>query len=173
MSFVGILTTAKNENRLKHVFKEASSTSRTFYLHEANIDNVKNIKFETILIGKEIEEKKEQVRNLVQNAKYLILNSDRKENVAILENLNLNLITYGFGSKCTITASSIEEEQVMVCLQRGIKSPSGKMLEPQEIEMKLEQEGDSYTSMEEAALMLLYPDLYIGNQSKKERHDSG
>ena len=172
MSFVGILTTAKNENRLKHVFKEASSVSRIFYLHETNIDNVKNIKFETILIGKEIEDKKEQVRNLVQHAKYLILNSDRKENVAILENLKLNLITYGFGSKCTITASSIEDEQVMICLQRGVKSPSGKMLEPQEFKLKIETEVDTYTIMEEAALILLYPDLYIGSKAKKERYNS-
>ncbi|MBR1802820.1 MAG: hypothetical protein IJ777_02470 [Clostridia bacterium] len=159
MSFIGVLTTAKNENKLKHLLKESSSNNHIFYLHKDNVSNVRNITFETILIGKPIEISKEKVRSLVQKANYLILNSDRKENVEILKELNLNLITYGLNSKCTITTSSIGEEQMMICLQRGIEIPSGKMIEPQEFLLKIENEEDSYTMMEFATLSLLYPDL--------------
>lgn len=159
MSLIGILTTTKNENKLKHLLKETSSNHHIFYLHEDNINNVKNITFETILIGKTIEIPKEKIRKLVEKANYLILNTDKKENVAMLENLNLTLITYGLGSKCTITTSSMEEDQMMICLQRGIKTPIGRMIEPQEISFKIQNEEDSYTMMEFATLSLLYPDL--------------
>ena len=56
----------------------------------------------------------------------------------------MTVITYGFNSKATITASSVEEDQVMVCLQRTMKTREGKQMEPQEIEMpKLENVNDT------------------------------
>ena len=163
MSFIGILTNSKSENILKHLFKEKSETDNIFYLNERNINNVKNIKFETVLIGKKIANNKEQIREIAQKAKYLVLNTDEKENIKIFENVNVNLITYGFNLKSTVTISSIEEEFVMVCLQRGIISSKGENIDPQEIELKAK---DVYTNMEEAILMLLYPNLYCNDNIK-------
>lgn len=159
MSFIGVFTTNKNETKLKHLLKEVSHHHHLFYLHEDTIRNVKNITFETILIGKDIEKSKERIRQLVQKANYLILNVDRKDNVEILKDLNLNLITYGLGSKCTITASSMEEENILICLQRSLKNSEGIVLEPQEFAFKIEPQEDHYAIMEYASLSLLYPEL--------------
>ena len=56
----------------------------------------------------------------------------------VTENRNLvkgNLITYGYGSKNTITISSFEEEGsgFVYCIQRFINVNSSRVLEPQEI----------------------------------------
>ena len=171
MSFIGVFTTSKNEIKLKHLLKETSKCHHIFYLHDDNIRNMKNITFETILIGKNIDSSKEKIRNLVQKADYLILNNDEKDNVEILKDLNLNLITYGLGSKCTITVSSIEEEQIMLCLQRSIKTPQRIKIEPQEMPLPLKQKEDIYALLEAETLVMLYPDLK--NAKPKEEYNFG
>ena len=84
------------------------------------------------------------------------MNTDIKENIELLENLTLNLITYGFNSKATITTSSVEEQKMLICLQRGIKNLQGKIIEPQEIEIETSQEISSYALMEFISLKLLF-----------------
>lgn len=92
-------------------------------LNSKNINNLKNIVFETIIISatKELEkEKLEAINNICSNCKYIIINSDRK----ILKELKLkkkiNCITYGTNHKATITISSIQEDKVIIYIQRSI-----------------------------------------------------
>lgn len=155
MSFIGILTDHKNEIYLKREL-ENSPDNETFFLSEKTIDNVRNIKFDTFLLGKKIEESSEIIRSIVQKASYVIMNSDIKENVSLLDNLDLMLITYGYHSKATVTISSTEENGVMLCLQRSIVNKYGEEIEPQEFEIQTDEKVSDYAVMELASLKLIY-----------------
>lgn len=155
MSFIGILTEHKNEIYLKKEL-EKRKWEDVYFLSENSIDNMRNITFETFVLGKEIEKNQEMVRSMAQKAKYFVLNSDIKENLPLLDNLDLTLITYGYNQKATITASSVEENKMMLCLQRSIKNVYNEEIEPQEIEIQMEQEASDDAVMELASLNLLY-----------------
>lgn len=43
------------------------------------------------------------------------------------------MITYGFNTKSTITASSVKEDSILICIQRSFQNRYEEMLEPQEI----------------------------------------
>jgi len=42
------------------------------------------------------------------------------------------LITYGFNMKASVTASSVSDESLQVCIQRGFESIKGSRFGPQE-----------------------------------------
>ncbi|MCI9177591.1 MAG: hypothetical protein HFJ28_03240 [Clostridia bacterium] len=154
MSLIGILTDKSHENYIKEGLKGIVSEEQIIFIKEDMVENLKNIKFETVLIGKEIKKSKEQVRQLAKKAKYLILNTDMAKNLDLLDNLIFELITYGLNSKATITTSSIEDGKIMVCLQRTIQNVKGKSIEPQERSYKEETNG--YAVMELISLQFLY-----------------
>ncbi len=155
MSLIGVLTEHKNEIYLKKML-EQEKLENIFFLSEKTIDNVRNIKFETFLLGKKIEKKQDIVRGIAQKASYFILNGDIKENLSILDNLDLTLITYGYNPKATITASSVEENKILICLQRNIKNVYNQEIEAQEIKIENCEDAEEYASMELASLILLY-----------------
>lgn len=155
MSLIGILTEHKNEVFLKKQL-EKENWEDVFFLNEKTIENMRNIKFETFLLGKRIESKQDIVRFMAQNSKYFVLNCDIKENLSLLENLDLMLITYGYNSKATITASSIEEGKVMICLQRNITNAYQENIEPQELKVEAIEDLKEEAAMELASLCLLY-----------------
>lgn len=50
------------------------------------------------------------------------------------------IITYGFNGKASVTASSISDDALQVCIQRGFKTLSGIPYEPQEFKTPYPQE---------------------------------
>lgn len=106
MFFIGIISEEKNEKYIKEMLKHNINNSNVIFINEKNIDNIKNVKFKIIVLNKELINK--NLESILLNAEYLIFNSDI--NVKLVENLNLKVITYGFNSKATVTASSITEE---------------------------------------------------------------
>ena len=156
MSLIGILADNNYENYLKKDFKEEIDNSQIFFLKEDSVENLKNIKFQTILIGKKINEHRKIIKEIAKKAEYLIVNTDITDNLSFLNDLQVQLITYGFNSKATITASSIDDNKIIVCLQRAITNAHGKQIEPQEFEMDFSNEISSYTAMEITSLLLLY-----------------
>ena len=145
MIFIGIISEENNENRIRRFLLEKLSwpESSILCIKEKSIENIKNIRFETILLAKQFKNV-EALKNILKHTTYLVSNVDIEQNWEILKDLELTVITYGFNSKATITASSVEEDQVMVCLQRTMKTREGKEMEPQEIQMeKLESVNDT------------------------------
>ena len=114
------------------MLKHNINNSNVIFINEKNIDNIKNVKFKIIVLNKELINK--NLEGILLNAEYLILNSDI--NVKLVENLNLKVITYGFNSKATVTASSITEEEMLVCIQRNIVDMYNNKFEPQEINIE-------------------------------------
>ena len=97
----------------------------------------------------------ELVREIAKITDYFILNSDIKENLQLLENLDLKIITYGYNQKATITTSSVEENKVILCLQRGIKNIYEEGIEPQEIKLEAEKATNNIAMIELASLLFL------------------
>ena len=157
MSLVGILTEKAHENYIMQGLEAKNfKQDQVFFLKANTIKNLKNIKFETIIIGKKVSKNKEIVRELMQNAKYVIFNSDITENLNLLEDLSFKLITYGFNPKATVTTSSVEEGKIMICIQRTIKNLKENEIELQEITRDLPNNISSYAVMELLILELLY-----------------
>ena len=152
MFFIGIISEEKNEKYIKEMLKHNIHNSNVIFINEKNIDNIKNVKFKIIVLNKELINK--NLESILLNAEYLILNSDI--NVKLVENLNLKVITYGFNSKATVTASSITEEEMLVCIQRNIVDMYNNKFEPQEINIERNELLDIYDNMYIMCIKILY-----------------
>ena len=162
MSFIGIITSNKNEETLKkgiaHVLKQENVKQNILIINENNIENMKNIKFNSIIINKEniiVEQSKTILKQILKNTKYLIINSDIYTKIDIAYNLNIAIITYGYNLKASITASSVNEEKILLCVQRNIITNNKNNVEPKEIYVKI-LNNDIYTTMAANATMLIY-----------------
>ncbi len=70
-----------------------------------------------------------------------ILNVDYNELIQFLEGIKRHVVSYGFNSKASITASStgdsMSENVFLCCLQRTISARNGKFVEPQEFRINV------------------------------------
>ncbi len=160
MPFIGIISKQNTENCIRDGILENINLreSSVLFIKEKSIDNIKHIKFETVIIAREFKDI-ESLKEILKNATYLIINSDIESNLTLIQNIKATVITFGFNSKATITASSVEDEEILICLQRSIENKEGKNIEPQEIEMNIYK--DASCSMAVAAVLLLYNALKI------------
>ncbi|MFR2534234.1 MAG: hypothetical protein ACLTEH_02580 [Clostridia bacterium] len=159
MPFIGIIVEEANENWMKKRLKEVLQVSESsiLFIKEKSIDNIKNIKFETVLLAREFKNI-DALKKLLESTKYLIVNSDITNNLSILDNLELTVITYGFNSKATITTSSVTEDRLLLCVQRNIKDIKQHIIEAQEIPIEIEANLEKQVSnvMGIATVLLLY-----------------
>ena len=102
MFFLGVVTNQKNESYIKNKLSKVLPSENIIFITDKNILNVKNIKFETIIIDAKINNKVE-LRKLLSTAKYVILNSDIDINLEVINDLNLKVIKYGFNNKSIFT----------------------------------------------------------------------
>ncbi|MGN1383764.1 MAG: hypothetical protein ACI4XD_00505 [Clostridia bacterium] len=154
MFFIGIVSEEKNEKHIKDILKQKIENENVVFINEKNIENIKNIKFKIIVLNKGIDNK--NIKNILLNAEYLILNSDINVKIDLIENLDLKVITYGFNSKSTVTASSVTEEEMLICVQRNIINIKGKKIEPQEINIEKDIMLDNYDNMYIMCLATIY-----------------
>lgn len=162
MAFIGIITSNKNEETLKKTLvktlKNCKVKHNLIVINEENIDNMKNIKFNSIIMNKEnnIEEDKKDILNhLINNAKYLIINSDIYKNKDRKYNSEATIITYGYNLDATLTTSSVSEKDVLLCIQRDIKVDDRNKIEPKEVYSHI-LGNDIYNTMANNAVKLLY-----------------
>ena len=158
MSFIGIICDGRNEKNIKQTLKHKLQDKTIIFLNEQSIENLKNITFETIIIMSKQERifnKKEMLKSIISKVKYLVINAD--ENLDILEDIDINVITYGFNSKSTITASSVKDDNILLCIQRTIENLFKKPIEPQEIIVKkINQNLTTSLIMGIATILLIY-----------------
>lgn len=155
MFFIGVVTNQKNEEYIKNKLSNVVPAENIIFITEKNIFNIKNIKFESLLIDSKINNTTE-LRKIISNSKYIILNSDIEMNLDAIKNLDLVVITYGFNNKSTFTVSSIEENEIIICLQRIIFNKKGNEIEPQEYELKIDKDIDKHTAIAIEIIKILY-----------------
>lgn len=140
MSFVGIIVASKDFESIKKIInKKIKDKINLIRITEKNIENMKNVKCDAIVICKEIEnfkDKEEILKQIVNNAKYLIINTDVNIDKEILSKVRTNIVTYGLNGKATLTISSVSEDEVMICLQRNIEDLEKNIIEPYEVNIK-------------------------------------
>ena len=165
MAFIGVIAESKNEMQIKKIIsKNLNSENKehtVITINSKSIDNIKNIRFETILVIslEELSKKYSAINEILKNAKYLVINSDIDENnLEFINNTKVNAITFGFNQKATITASSVEDN-LMLCIQRKIIDVNRNILEPQEIGIKnngKKLSNSSHNAMGIASILLIY-----------------
>ncbi len=130
MLSVGLISKSKNIDFIKEL--NNSHIIKAFNIK--NKEELLNQKFE-ILVVEDMAIDKENIKKAINKTEYLII----QDNINDLE-LNLdkeiNIITFGFNHKSTVTVSSVTEENIVICTQRIIKSINHKLIQPQEIIIK-------------------------------------
>ncbi len=156
MAFIGFIVNKKDEDNFEKALKNTIKEC-TISINEKSIANVKNIHFETVIIDRNISKKYENyLSEIIKTSKYLIVNAD-KFDFSQIKNANLTIITYGFSNKSTVTTSSVEDETILICLQRSIKNIKGKYVETQELKANLpDNSEDLYLKMAIRTVELLY-----------------
>lgn len=154
MSLMGIITNSKNEEYMIKMLSEYFPIENIFFITDKNIDNIKNIRFETVIIDCNIKNR-DMLKMIISNAKFIILNADLMLDLGMLENLDLTIITYGFNSKATLTVSSVSENNIIICLQRIIKNIFGEKYEPQEFEVEINQNFDIHAVICVQSILLI------------------
>jgi len=142
MSFIGIVSDNKSFDNIKNKILENITEPKINILsiNLQSINNLKNIKFETIIIDNGLEKLKgyeQTLEQILKNAKYLVINTDINSKIQFSENDNIKIISYGLNHKATVTISSITDENILIYLQRNIKNLKGNILEVEEKNIKI------------------------------------
>lgn len=160
MSFIGIITNAKNETYIKKELQDNFKQEQIIFITDRNVENMKNIRFETIVIDTKLQNA-EELKVILSKVKYLILNADIKFEPEMFEDLNLVVISYGFQNKATFTVSSVSEHHIIICLQRIMKTISHRKYEPEEFEVKCSENIDTHVVLSLQILLLFYEKIHI------------
>ena len=163
MAFIGVITSKRSEEASKKVFINLFNENiikkiNVIIINESNIDNIKNVLFETVIINEDnylIRNKMDSLKQILAKCKFLILNSDMDINLESIYKLKLAVITYGLNLKSTVTASSIEDEKLQICIQRSIRNIYNEIIEPKEIYVYAKK-NDVYRVMEQCIVEILY-----------------
>lgn len=131
MSVVGIITNSSN-------IIELEKKLNIIVINEKSIENVKNVKFDIVIIYQETKQN-EKIKQLISTCKYLVINTDIKENLKLLEGIEMaetTIITYGFNRKSSITIVSNENDEIILEIQREINNLKNEKIECQEIKLQ-------------------------------------
>ena len=120
--------------------KEAEKNDCGAVISEAPLKN-ELIKYDILIIVSSDFEGLNKIRNIRENG-YLIINADDCGNFPYLLTDNINIITCGVKSTSSVTFSGITEnrngrECIQCCIQREIKTLSGRKIEPQEFSVNV------------------------------------
>lgn len=164
MPFIGVIADEKNENfiRRKIVDSLKLRESSVLFIKEKSVENIKNIKFETIILARKFKNM-EILKKILTNTNYLIVNTDRIKTLDTFNEFNLKKYTFGFNSKADVTASSVTEDGILICIQKEIKSIKGNIIEPQEIKINSEEDTEGVMAVE--TLLLIYENKKVNTLS--------
>lgn len=140
MSFIGVVANRKCfENIKKEVTEKIKKEDINFIqINLRSIENVKNVKFETIIVEDNLEKlkkNKEILEKLCKNTQYLMINTDRNSEQEEIMKIP-NKITYGLNRKANVTISSISEIDVLIYWQKDLKNREGQKIEIEERRIK-------------------------------------
>lgn len=133
---LGIITDSESEQNIQELLKLNNQLKKVnvIFLNEKNIDNIKNVHLDTIIINRTFN-KMDKLINVINNAKNIVINMDVQNDFQNTSISAANLITYGFNSKSSITISSVTDDDVLICVQRNINNNFG-VVEVQEIKIE-------------------------------------
>lgn len=142
MPFIGIFAKENDNNFIKNEINKNSETNKfeIININSKSLENLKNIKFDIFVIKENISElinNSNYIKNIINNSNYIILNTDLNNEALITR--KERIITYGFNTNSDISVSSIKDENIMICVQNKIKSMNEKIIEEQEVIIKVKR----------------------------------
>lgn len=140
MSFIGVVASRKCfENIKKKITEQIKDETINFIqINLRSIENIKNIKFETIIVEDNLEKfknNKEIIEKICKNVQYLMINTDKNLEQKGTEKVQ-NKITYGLNQKADVTVSSISDTDILVYWQKDISDKEGNKIEIEERRIK-------------------------------------
>ena len=168
MSLIGIIASKKCfENIKKKIEENLNDKAISFIqINLRSIENIKNIKFETIVIEdnlKKFDKHQDLLEKILQNTQYLIINTDKNQELEKRKEFS-NAITYGLNQKATVTVSSISETDILVYWQKNLQDKEGDTVEIEERRIK-KQDKETLKTYE---ILIIYTLLKIYDKSIME-----
>ena len=143
MTFIGIISNNKTFENVKEIVnKNSKEDIKLIAINKKNINNMKNIKFQIIVIEENMEKFKEEIliiRKICYDAKFVAINTDINTRIQEFVKKSSYVITYGLNQKATVTISSIKEENILIYVQKKLKNEHGNIVEIGEELIKLEE----------------------------------
>ena len=145
MTFIGMISEHKSFENIKEILKKnARNDINIINVNKKNISNMKNIRFEIIIVDSSLNEFEEEsiiIEKLCMNARYIVINTDiNKKFPDIIKQSKAHVITYGLNQKAIVTISSITESSILIYLQKNLKNIKGKDIEIGEKRIKIKKE---------------------------------
>ena len=141
MVLIGIIANKKCFETIKTEIAKKDNQINVLHINTKSLENMKNIKFDTIIIQNDLEkceELKDQLKKMCKEAKYVIINTDLNENLEEFE--VQNLITCGMNQNAMITVSSNSEDDILIYCQKSIRDKYGNEIEIEERRIEKEVE---------------------------------
>lgn len=143
MSFVGVIGNKKCFENIKKTVEEKIKQENVNFIqiNLRSIENVKNIKFETIIVEDSLDKFKNYqsiLEKIFENIQYLMINTDKNLEQKGVENIPC-VIPYGLNQKATVTVSSISETDILVYWQKNFQDKAGNDIEIEERRIKKEE----------------------------------
>ncbi|MCI8383310.1 MAG: hypothetical protein HFJ33_00230 [Clostridia bacterium] len=142
MSFIGVIASKKCFENIKSKIAQAKNeTIKLIPINLRSIENVKNIKFETIIVEdklKKFEKHQPILEKIFENTQYLLLNTDQNPEQKQIQEMS-KTISYGLNQKAMVTVSSISETDILVYWQKNLKDKEGNKLEIEERRIKKQE----------------------------------
>ena len=165
MSFIGIVANKKCFENIKGKMIEdmKDETMSFIQINLRSIENIKNIKFETIIVEDNIDKFRDNqkiLEKLCENTKYVIINTDKNAKQEKLEKI-ANKITYGLNQKANVTVSSISDTDILVYWQKSLKNKEGSKIEIEERRIKK----TSKNTLKTYEILITYTLFQIYNKS--------
>lgn len=132
MFFVAIISDYKEFELLSKKICNNKNKITLININKESIVNLKNVKFDTIVIMdsiEDLEEKEIYLEEMCKDIKYLIINSDITIKTKNLSNIKSDIITLGSNNNATVTFSSIKDENLLISVQRGFKNKNDELIE--------------------------------------------
>lgn len=154
MFFIGIITDKNSENNIKNIMKNRLDDSKIIFLNKYNIENFRNVRFDSLVINNKIDNKY-ILDSISEKSKFVLYNSDINEESKISNEVS-NFISFGYNSRANVTISSVEDDNYLIFIQNNICGYNGKV-GMQEIRFEKEQSNiNAYDSMIATVIDLIY-----------------
>ena len=134
MHFIGIFSNCSEYEMIKqNIVKIVNRKDlELIHINSKNIENMKNIVFETIVLCHQEninDEQKSILNKFCSNCMFVIINADVFCNTRVISDKRTNCVSYGLNQKSTITISSIQEDKAILSIQRNINNLEQKTIE--------------------------------------------
>ena len=142
MSFIGILSENKSFENINAKLMEVASQNKfnSILIKKKSIENMKNIKFDVVVIDSDwnkLEGQKEILKQIAKKSNYVLINTDVNKITNEFE--KEKVITYGLNQRAIVTVSSITDSDILIYVQKHIKTKQNKVLEIEEKRLKISE----------------------------------